>query len=332
RAAPGLAVEVFASGLPSAREIALGAHGTVFVGSMAAGVVYAVTPHATGAPQVRIVASGLQQPVGVAFHDGALFVSATRRIVVLRNIEAHLDAPPKPDTLIADLPWREGDHDWKFIAFGPDGRLYVPIGAPCNICAIGHDYGKIMRFSADGTHAESIAFGIRNSVGLAWDARGALWFTDNGRDWLGDDRPSDELNRLDHDGQEFGYPFCHQGDLADPQFGAGHPCSAFTPPVVKLGAHVAALGLRFDGDPAAPAALRGRVLIAEHGSWNRSTPSGYRVVAVDPATGAQTVLLDDRAADGTVLGRPADVQPLPDGSVLISDERRGVLLRLHAAP
>ncbi|WP_343065126.1 PQQ-dependent sugar dehydrogenase [Gluconacetobacter johannae] len=335
RLPPGFHIALYTDRVPSAREMAVGARGTVFVGSMTAGVVYALTDSDGDgrADRVRVVARGLTMPVGVAFRDGDLYVSNTRSIVVLRGIEDRLDNPPAAQTIVADLPWRVGDHGWKFIAFGPDGKLYVPIGAPCNICDIGHQFGRLMRMNPDGTGRQDVAFGIRNTVGFTWQpGTGALWFTDNGRDLLGDDVPGDELNRLDHVGQSFGYPYCHQGDVPDPVFGRGHPCSDFTPPVLKLGAHVAALGLRFYEGDRFPASYKGGLLIAEHGSWNRSRLSGYRVMAVrfgpDGAVASYTPLVDGFQDDETPWGRPADVQPLADGSVLVSDDEAGAIYRL----
>ncbi|AOX19336.1 sorbosone dehydrogenase [Kozakia baliensis] len=333
--APGFHVSVFADHLPAAREIALGTHGTVFVGSRRAGNVYALTvdpAHPETVQRRYVIASGLDMPVGVAFQNGDLYISDVKRILVLRDIEHHLDAPPKPSIMADNLPWRSGDHDWKFIAFGPDDKLYVPVGAPCNICDVKQQFGKLMRMDADGTHWEDVAYGIRNTVGFTWEPHtGKLWFTDNGRDMLGDDVPSDELDILDKPRQNFGYPYCHQGDVPDPQFGKQHSCREFTPPIEKLGAHVAALGLRFYQGSMFPPAFKNSILIAEHGSWNRSEPSGYRVVATHMNNGrsAQSiVLLNMLTADDDVLGRPADVQPLPDGSVLVSDDHNGVLYRL----
>ncbi|MBB3173546.1 glucose/arabinose dehydrogenase [Endobacter medicaginis] len=332
-------LDVVTDQVPDAREIALGPPGVIFVGSMDEGAVYAVRWRPGQTAKVTTLARDLADPAGVAFHGGDLYVSATNRILVLRDIIDHLDDPPKPEIAVDHLPWKRGDHYWKFIAFGPDGLLYVPIGAPCNVCAVGHDYGKLMRMRPDGSAREDIAYGIRNSVGIAWPTGATaplpLYFTDNGRDGMGDDLPSDELNRLDRVGQDFGFPFCHQGDTPDPDFGAGHPCADFTPPLARPGAHVATLGLRFYDGPMFPAALRGSVIIAEHGSWDRSTPSGYRVVAIplrDGHPGRQTVLLE--ALSGlTPLARPADVQPLPDGSLLISDQLDGRLFRLtYEAP
>ncbi|ACI51205.1 putative L-sorbosone dehydrogenase [Gluconacetobacter diazotrophicus PA1 5] len=340
RLPPGFHVSVYTDQVPSAREMAIGARGTLFVGSMTAGAVYAVTDDGPGrGRRVRVVARGLTMPVGVAFRDGDLYISDVRDIVVLRGIEDRLDHPPAPQVAVPDLPWRVGDHGWKFIAFGPDSKLYVPIGAPCNICDVGHRFGRLMRMNPDGTGREDVAYGLRNSVGFTWQpgqpgqpGAGTLWFTDNGRDLMGDDVPSDELNRVDHAGQSFGYPYCHQGDVPDPVFGRGHPCSDFTPPVLKLGAHVAALGLRFYTGSQFPAAWRGALLIAEHGSWNRSRLAGYRVMAVrfgpDGGIASYVPLIDGFQQDETPWGRPADVQPLPDGSVLVSDDLAGAIYRV----
>ncbi|GCE82432.1 PQQ-dependent sugar dehydrogenase [Komagataeibacter diospyri] len=338
---PGFHVSVVSDHVPSAREMARGARGTIFVGSMAAGNVYALSGVDDGGTvRVQTIAHGLDLPVGVAYHDGDLYVSDMRRIVVLRDIEDHLDAPPKPEVVADDLPYRAGDHSWKFIAFGPDNRLYVPIGAPCNICDVGHEFGRIISMNANGTDRHDVAYGIRNSVGFTWQpGTGVMWFTDNGRDNMGDDVPSDELNRVDVSGQSFGYPYCHQGNVPDPQFGSQHPCSEFTPPALLLGAHVAALGLRFYEGMAFPAAYHGSLMIAEHGSWNRSQLSGYQVVSVsfnaENRPQPPTVLVSGFRQGQRAWGRPADVLPLPDGSMLISDDLSGAIYRLtygNAAP
>src|SRR5690242_18321726 len=261
----GFHIAVYSDQVPQARELALGAKGTVFVGSMDAGKVYALTDadHDGRAEKVRVVASGLQLPVGVAFRKGDLYVSAVSRILVLRDIENHLDDPPKPEVVYDKFP-TETHHGWKFIAFGPDGKLYVPIGAPCNLCDKDKAYAKLTRMKADGTGLQDVAYGIRNTVGFDWQpSTGKLWFTDNGRDLLGDDVPSDELNRVDRVGEHFGYPYCHQGDILDPEFGKGHHCKDYTPPVLKLGAHVASLGLRFYVGEQFPAHYRGAIFVAE---------------------------------------------------------------------
>lgn len=332
---PGFHIAVYSDQVPSAREMAVGDDGTVYVGSMSAGKVYALSGmDANGrARSVRVIARGLRQPVGVAFRNGDLYISDTTRIVVLRDIGHHLDTPPKPEIVADGLPYRAGDHSWKFIAFGPDDRLYVPIGAPCNICDVGHAFGKLISMKPDGTDRRDEAWGIRNTVGFTWQpGTQNLWFTDNGRDMLGDDIPSDELNERTAPGQSFGYPYCHQGDLPDPQFGRQHTCSEFVPPALKLGAHVAALGLRFYEGSMFPPSYHGNILIAEHGSWNRSELSGYQVVSVhfgaDGHPEKPEVLVSGFREDQDAWGRPADVQPLPDGSVLISDDTADAIYRL----
>lgn len=331
--APGFRIALWSDQVPNARAIALGARGTVFVGSRQAGKVYAVEPAEGGrrGGTVHVVASGLEQPVGVAFHDGDLYVSAIDRILVLRDVERDLTQPPKPE-LVSDAFPKDKHHGWKFIAFGPDGKLYVPIGAPCNICDRGEDYAKIVRMNADGSGREDVAYGVRNSVGLAWHpTTGKLWFTDNGRDMLGDDVPGDEINRVDRLGAHYGYPHCHQGDLPDPEFGAGKACKDFVAPVRVLGAHVAALGLRFYTGSQFPAAYRNALIVAEHGSWNRSKKSGYRVM-VARLDGNRIVayepLVDGFQNNEQAQGRPVDVQVMTDGSLLISDDLAGALYRV----
>ena len=287
------------------------------------------------ADRMRVIASGLSLPVGVALHDGDLYISAISRILVLRDIENHLDDPPTPEVVTDRLPTAR-HHGWKFIAFGPDGLLYVPIGAPCNVCDQ-PGYAKLLRMKPDGSDWQDVAYGIRNTVGFDWQpGSGTLWFTDNGRDMMGDDLPSDELNRVDRLGEHFGFPYCHQGDTPDPEYGRGHPCKDYAPPALKLGAHVAALGMRFYTGSMFPASYRGAIFVAEHGSWNRTRKSGYRVMVVDVdgkrVTGYRpfvTGFMQNEIA----WGRPADVQLLPDGSLLISDDRAGAIYRVtYAAP
>ena len=329
----GFHVAVYSDQVPNAREIALGAKGTVFVGSSGAGKVYALTDtkHDGHADKVRVLASGLEMPIGVAFHDGDLYISAVSRIYVLRDIENHLDDPPKLELVTDKLP-SETHHGWRFIAFGPDGKLYVPIGAPCNVCDKGKAFAKITRMNADGSDMQDVAYGVRNTVGFDWrPGSKQLWFTDNGRDMMGDDIPSDKLNRLTRIGENFGFPYCHEGDILDPEFGNGHSCKDYTPPVLKLGAHVASLGMRFYAGRMFPASYKGAILIAEHGSWNRTKKSGYRVMTVrldgDKVASYQP-LITGFEQDEKAWGRPVDVQPLPDGSVLVSDDLAGAVYRV----
>jgi len=331
---PGFHVSIYSDQVPNAREMALGARDTVFVGSMGEGKVYALTGMDKNgrAEHVYVIAEDLEMPVGVAFHDGALYVSAVSRILKYPDIEQHLSDPPRPVIVTDKLPSKT-HHGWRFIAFGPDGKLYVPIGAPCNICDPGPDFAKILRMNADGGDWQTVATGIRNSVGFDWQPGShALWFTTNGRDLMGDDVPDDTLNRVDKLGENFGYPYCHAGNVVDPEFGKGHACSEFAQPALRLGAHVAALGMRFYVGPMFPATYRDAIFIAEHGSWNRSSKAGYRVVAVHvgkdgKVSGSQPFLTGFLDGQKT-LGRPADVQPMRDGSLLVSDDENGVIYRI----
>jgi hypothetical protein len=334
----GFHIEVLSDDVPSARAMALSPQGILYVGSLD-GRVYALQLHDGRVAGRHVIASGLQMPAGVTWHDGALYVSAVSKIERFDAIDSHLNDPPKPVVVTDQLP-TETHHGWKFIGFGPDGKLYVPQGAPCNVCERDRNrFALIGRMDPDGSHYEVVARGIRNTVGFAWHpVTHELWFTDNGRDLLGDDIPSDKLNRAPRAGMDFGFPYCHGGDIADPELGEGHPCSAFTAPVAKLGAHVAALGMRFYDGPMFPADYRNNVFIAEHGSWNRSKKVGYRVVRVivDPDGGhaRQQVFAEGWLQPGDAAwGRPADVLPLPDGSLLISDDYAGAIYRVtYSAP
>ena len=338
----GFRVELVTEGVPDARQMALGRWqgdaGIVYVGSLRAGKVYAVEIGAGKPAVVHTVASGLEMPSGVAWREGKLYAAAVSKVVRFDGIDDALARPPAPVQVGAAFP-SETHHGWKFIAFGPDGKLYVPVGAPCNVCVPDARHGVIQRMNADGSGLETVARGVRNSVGFDWSpADKALWFTDNGRDMLGDDLPSDELNRVAQAGQSFGFPYCHQGDTPDPEFGKQRACSEFVPPAAKLGAHVAAIGMRFYTGTQFPAAYRGNAFIAEHGSWNRSAKSGYQVVrvAVDAQgrAAAPEVFVEgflQVRADGreSVWGRPADVLPLPDGSLLVSDDLAGAIYRIR---
>lgn len=341
----GFRFELFADNVGNARMMALGPQGTIFVGTQYAGNVYAVVDRDGDHKGDRVVtiATGLRQPNGVAVRNGALYVATTSQILRFDDIERHLDAPPKPVVVRDNLPNPNQGHTWKSIAFGPDDKLYVSIGAPCNICAPPEMTAAILRMNPDGSALETYAEGVRNSVGFAWHpVTHELWFTDNGRDMLGDDVPSDELDVAYKAGMQFGFPFCHQGDVADPEFGAQRACATTEPPVQKLGAHVAAIGFTFYTGTMFPARYKNAALIAEHGSWNRSTPSGYRVMAAftdgRKVTGYEPFLdgflpgsaasLSGRGAMGVTSGRPAGVLQLPDGSVLVSDDTGNRLIRV----
>jgi glucose/arabinose dehydrogenase len=332
---PGFRIAVYAADVPNARQMALGPPGVVFVGSNAAGKVYAVVDRDGGNRTVHVVASGLTMPSGIAFRDGALYVAAVNRILRYRDVARDPAHPPKPEVVTDAYP-SDPHHGWKFIAFGPDGRLYVPVGAPCNICTPpGPLHATITRLDLAGGRPEVVARGVRNSVGFDFDpANGDLWFTDNGRDWLGDDQPPDELNHLTKVGEHFGFPFCHGNGLRDPEHNAGHACSEFTPPARELGPHVAAIGMRFYTGRMFPEKYRGGVFIAEHGSWNRSTPIGYRVSFVKIENGRATSYEPFAAGwlkGGAASGRPADVLVMPDGAVLVSDDKAGRIYRITYA-
>ena len=334
----GFRIDVFAEGVTNARAMCWGDRGTLFVGSRAEGVVHALTDtDRDGHADIhRIIARDLRMPAGVAFRQGALYVSAVDRILRYDSIEDRLEDPPDPVVLPQRFP-AEDHHGWKFIAFGPDDRLYVPVGAPCNNCLSDDSlFATITSMTADGRDLRIEAHGVRNSVGFDWrPGTGELWFTDNGRDWMGDDAPDCELDRSDARGLHFGYPYCHAGEVPDPEFGDQRPCSSFTPPAARLGAHVAPLGMCFLAGTAFPAKYRGAILIAEHGSWNRSTPVGYRVVAACPrpdGTARTEVFADGGLAGSSAWGRPVDVLEAPDGSVLISDDAADRIYRVSYSP
>jgi len=330
----GFAIELWARA-DNARQMALGRvdanGGTVFVGSASAGKVHAVRfGPGYQVRDVAVLASGLQIPMGVAYKDGSLYVSAVSRILRIDKVDQPgVAAAP---VVVTDKLTSETHHGGKFLAFGPDGKLYVPTGAPCNICEPDARHGLISRMNADGSASEVFARGVRNSVGFDWHPQTHdLWFTDNGRDNLGDDAPPDELNHAARAGMNFGYPYCHGGDIADPEFGNKHRCDEFTPPAQKLGPHVASLGMRFYTGAMFPPEYRGQVFIAEHGSWNRSKKIGYRISVVklrgDSAVAYETFASGWLQGD-EAWGRPADLLVLPDGSLLVADDRAGAIYRI----
>jgi glucose/arabinose dehydrogenase len=326
---PGFAIEVYASGLTNARSLRAGAKGTVFVGSRLVDKVYAITPHDH---KVKVIASGLHRPNGVAFHDGTLYIAEVSQISKIDDIEDHLDDPPKPIVIYSDLPKDEA-HGWKFIAVGPDGKLYVPVGQPGNNIARDPQHAQIRRINLDGSGAEVVAVGVRNTVGFDWSpVSHQLYFTDNGRDWMSEDVPEDKLNRLTKIGEDFGVPYCYQGNIADPEFGWGHSCSEFTPPVALMGPHAAALGMRFYTGSMFPAAYKNAIFVARHGSWNRTRKFGGDVVVVklnkDGSVKSVEPFLTGFIENNDYLGRPVDVQPLEDGSLLVSDDWNGAVYRI----
>ncbi len=331
----GFKIEVYADNVENARSLALGDKGTVFVGTRSAEVFALVDADQDGkAEKVLTVATGLNAPNGVAFRDGALYVAEISRILRLDDIESRLQDPPKPAIVFDKLP-RDGHHGWKFVAFSPDGWLYVPVGAPCNVCEQNPDiYAALHRLKPDGSQFEVVARGIRNTVGFDWDpVTGDLWFNEHGRDMMGDDLPSCELNHAPKAGMHFGFPYCHQGDTPDPQYGTKRACSEFTPPALLQGGHVAPDGLRFYTGKMFPPSYANRLFIAQHGSWNRSQKSGYRVMMVTLKKDRKTVDKYEEFATGWMKnerawGRPVDVLVMPDGALLVSDDTANAVYRI----
>lgn len=333
----GFRIDVYAQGVKNARSLAISPGGTVFVGTRTAGNVYALVDEDRDgqADKMYVLAEGLNMPNGVAFRDGALYVAEVHRVIKFENIEENLAQPPAPVVVNATFS-RDEWHGWKFIRFGPDGKLYVPVGAPCNVCEPpGPLSASITRMNPDGSELEVFAEGIRNSVGFDWQpGTNELWFTDNGRDMLGDDLPPDELNRAPQAGMHFGFPYCHGGDIADPQFGKKHGCMEFNPPAQKLAPHVAALGMRFYQGNMFPEEYHHQIIIAEHGSWNRSKKIGYRLMLVrlqDNKPVAYEVFAEGWKQGEEVWGRPVDVQEMADGSLLVSDDFAGAVYRITYA-
>jgi glucose/arabinose dehydrogenase len=333
----GFKVEVWADGVPEARSLALGDKGTVFVGNRNLSDVYAVRD-VNGKREVKKILKGLQSPNGVAFKDGTLYVAEKERITAYDGIEDRLDSPPAARVVVDGLPAQPG-HFWKVLSVGPDGKLYFNIGSPQNITMPSYLQASIVRVDPKTGVVEDYAQGIRNSVGMAFHPSSRqLWFTSNARDWLGNEGPQDILSKVSAKGEHHGFPFCHQGDMLDPDYGRNRSCSEFTPPVLKLGAHVAPLGMRFYTGGMFPAAYRDNIFIAQHGSWNREEKQGYNVVRVSfDASGkpkAEPFLegfLTDPKADPPMWGRPVDVLVLRDGSMLVSDDYNGVIYRISHA-
>jgi glucose/arabinose dehydrogenase len=325
---------MYAGEIENARAMAMSESGTLFVGTQSANKVFALKDcDGDGmAEEVHIIASNLSRPNGVALRNGSLYVGEVSQILRYDNIEDDLNNPLEPVVVYDDLP-TETYHGRKFIAFGPDDKLYVPIGSPCNVCEPGEPFGSIWRMDADGANAEMYVQGVRNSFGMDWHPdTGELWFTDNGRDRLGDDVPSDELNRVTAQGQHFGYPYIPQGDLPDPEFGVGRSADEFVAPAQKLGPHVASLGFEFYEGSSFPPEYHGQIFIAEHGSWNRSEKIGYRVSLVRLGADGSAVSYET-FADGWVQneeywGRPVDIEQMSDGSLLVSDDTNNAIYRI----
>lgn len=328
----GFKVELWASGMPNARSMTQAPSGTLFVGTRFPGNVYAVVSKGDQRT-VKLIAKGLHRPNGVVFKDGSLYVAELSRIIRYDNIEANLDQPPAPVVVFDALP-KDEPHGWKFMRLSPDGNyLYFQIGTPSNIVMPPLTHATINRLNLKTNVMETVAHGVRNSVGMDFDpVTHDLWFTNNGRDWVNDDLPNDTLHHLTHNGMNFGFPFCHQGDLLDLDYGKGRSCAEFDKPVLNLGPHVAALGMRFYTGKQFPAEYKNNIFIAEHGSWNRTKKVGYRVVRV-VLDGKGKPIKQEPFITGWLdrenyWGRPADVHIMPDGSMLVSDDEVGAIFRI----
>lgn len=334
---PGFRIQVYATGVEGARSLALGDNGVVFVGSRSAGRVYALIDEKGDCAKASVVtvASELDTPNGVAFYNGSLYVAEVSRILRYDHVLDNLGQPPEPVVINDSLP-RERHHGWKFIAVGPDEKLYVPVGAPCNICkSADARFASILRMNLDGTGQEVFAHGVRNTVGFAWDPLShELWFTDNGRDWLGNELPPDELNHAPRPGLHFGYPYYYGDNSPDPEFKEQPLLADLTMPAMKLGAHVAPLGMRFYTGEMFPAEYRNQIFIAEHGSWNRVVPTGYRITLVRLQAGrpvSYEVFAQGWLQTVSAWGRPVDVLVMPDGALLVSDDKANVVYRITYA-
>ena len=331
---PGFKIDIYSDQVPNARQMALGTNGTVFVGTREGGKVYALVDENKNnkADHIYTIANDLWVPNGVAFKNGSLYVAEINRVLRYDDIENNLKNPPAPVVINNGFP-TETDHGWKCIAFGPDGFLYVPVGAPCNVCERADSrFASIMRMAADGSNLSLFANGVRNTVGFDWhpDTK-ELWFTDNGRDYMGDNLPPDELNIAPKSGLHFGFPHCHGNNIKDPEFGIRTACSHFTAPALELGSHVAALGMKFYIAEKFPAKYHKQIFIAEHGSWNRTIPIGYRVMLVTLKGNLPVkyeVFAEGWLQPGRVLGRPVDILIMPDGALLVSDDFSGVIYRI----
>ena len=327
----GFNIEVYAAGMANARSLAEGDKGTVFVGTRLVGNVYAVT-NKDGKRSVKVLASGLYRPNGVAFKNGTLYIAELSKVSKIDKVEDNLDSSPKPTMIYDDLPKDEA-HGWKFIAIGPDNKLYVPVGQPGNNVLHDDAHGQIRRINLDGSGAEVVARGVRNTVGFDWNPETRqLYFTDNGRDWMSEDVPEDELNRVTKVGEHFGAPYCLQGNIVDPEFGWGRSCSEFTAPVGLLGPHSASLGMRFYTGNMFPKSYKNAIIVARHGSWNRSKKVGGDVIVVklnkDGTVKSTEPLITGFLEDNKYIGRPVDVMQMKDGSLLVSDDWNGAIYRV----
>ena len=339
RVPPGFKIEVWTDGVPEARSLALGDKGTVFVSNRNLSNVYAIVDRG-GKREVKTIFKGMKSPNGIVFNKGTLFIAERHRITRYDGIEDRLDNPPEAKVVIDNLdPNNQPGHFWKYLAMGPDGKLYFNIGSPQNITMPTYNEASIVRVDPKTGTLENYAQGVRNSVGMDFHPKTKqLWFTEHGRDWLGTDLPHDELNVVKVKGQHFGFPYCHQGDFLDPIYGQNRSCDQFSPPAAKLGAHIAPLGAKFYTGTMFPKEYRNSLLIAQHGSWNRDPKQGYNVIRVTiDAKGRPTMhefvegFLENDKGDPPMWGRPVDVMQMKDGSILFTDDYNGIIYRVSYA-
>jgi glucose/arabinose dehydrogenase len=329
-------IEVYASGMVNARSLRISDKGTVFVSTRLSDTIYAVT-NKNGKREVKPLVTGLYRPNGIALHNGTLYIAELNKISKIDNVEDHLDDASKPTVIYDDLPSDE-PHGWKFLTVGPDNKLYFNIGAPCNICVPPPTHAQIRRINLDGSGMQVVARGIRQVVGMDWHPLlNQLYFTENQRDWLSEDLPQDKLNRLAHPGQDnFGFPYCHQGDIADQQFGWGHSCDEFTKPIALLGPHSAPLGMRFYTGQMFPKEYRNAIFIARHGSWNKSKKIGGDIVVakLNPDGTVKSIepFITGFLENNNYVGRPVDIELMKDGSMLLSDDWNGAVYRITYGP
>ena len=329
--APGFELSIYTDEVPNARQMADSESGILFVGTRRAGRVYAVVPTPAGPPEVVTVVEGLTMPSGLALSDGDLYVAALDRVIRYPDIERNFRQSPAPEIVTDSLP-DEYHHGWKYLSVGPDGHLYVPVGAPCNVCEQADErFASILRMDPRSGETTVYARGVRNSVGMAWHPEtDELWFTDNGRDWMGDDLPPEEVNRVAKPGAHYGFPYIHGTAIRDPEYGENHDPADYVPPVIEIQAHAAAIGMDFYTGESFGSDYANALFIAEHGSWNRSSKVGYRLSVVrfvndEPiySSFVDVWLKDERSS-----GRPADVLAARDGSLLISDDQGGRIYRV----
>ncbi len=328
---PGFLIQVWAT-IPDAKSLAIGKQGTVFVSSKATGSIYAISQSDSKEKQIRIIANGLKSPSGIAYYDGALYVTALNRIFRFDQIENNLDHINEPVTIYENLP-KESFHSTRYMALGPDNLLYITIGAPCDACeADPMQYALIARINPNGNNFEIYAQGVRNSLGLDWHPQtNQLWFSDIGRDWMGEDIPPDELNQATAQGLHFGFPYCHANNILDPKFGAKRGCNKSQPPIAELEPHVSPQGIKFYSGRMFPPQYHDQLFIAEHGSWNRRSPVGFRLQHFQIEKNQlvkKEIFAEGWFIDQKAWGRPTDLLVMPDGALLVSDDLAGVIYRI----